>query len=679
LVRARTGRATIVAAAGSFHGKTLGALAATGQPHHAAGFGALPPGFAHVPFGDAEALATRLAVGDVAAVLLEPIQGERGVFVPPAGYLRRARELCTQHGAALVLDEIQTGLGRTGPLFAGDAEGVTPDLMLVAKGLGGGLMPLGALLVAAPFWDEHFALAHSSTFANNNLACRVGLAVLDELDTLTETARKGERLLAGLRRIAARYGRAVAEVRGRGLLCALELRPSCEGLFLSYLAHQGLYAYAVAATLAERCSVLLLPTLGEAPVLRVAPPLIITDEQIDLIVDALESVCAQLDRGAADVVARALGAFEPPPARERARVTLPLPAPPAPPRAHSYGFLVHYTQPRDVLVTDPSLARVGDEELASFRAYVAELPAGVVLRAPPVRSPTGAVADGVIMALPWLPADMARLGRRRVGAEIERAVDLCARLGAGVVGLGGYTTPYSRRGLAVAGRGPAITTGNTLTAAMAVAAARRAVDERGLDFSALCVGVVGARGSVGALAARRLAHHRPRRLILVGNPQSGTAALAALGRALPCEVEVTTDVARLAACELVLTAAAGARPALAEAPLRPGAIVCDVARPPDVPPEVRARRDLTVLDGGLVALPEPTLRFGAGNLQGLPDGVQLACLGETLLMALEGESRDRGLGDDIPVEEIDQVLALAVKHGFRLPAAPRARAAEVRP
>ena len=150
LVRARTGRSLVLAATGAYHGKTLGALSLTGRAEHAEGFGPLAPGVDHVPFGDADALEARLAraPGPIAALFLEPIQGEGGVIVPPAGYLARARALCSRHGIALVLDEIQTGLGRTGRLFACEEEGVTPDVLLIGKGLGGGLFPLSACLVA---------------------------------------------------------------------------------------------------------------------------------------------------------------------------------------------------------------------------------------------------------------------------------------------------------------------------------------------------------------------------------------------------------------------------------------------------------------------------------------------------------------------------------------------------
>jgi acetylornithine/succinyldiaminopimelate/putrescine aminotransferase len=211
LVRARTGRSTILSASGSFHGKTLGALALNGQTHHGEGFGPPAPGFERVEFGDAQALAARFAgnAHDIAALFLEPIQGERGVHLPPAGYLARARELCTQYGAALVLDEVQTGLGRTGAMFACEHEGIAPDVMVLGKALGGGLFALSACLASAQWWDHGFALRHSSTFANNNIACRVGLAVLDQLiggGLCQEAARKGIRLAARLERLGRRAG-----------------------------------------------------------------------------------------------------------------------------------------------------------------------------------------------------------------------------------------------------------------------------------------------------------------------------------------------------------------------------------------------------------------------------------------------------------------------------------------
>jgi len=690
LVRARTGRSLVLAATGAYHGKTLGALALTGR-EHAEGFGPLVPGVDHVPFGDADALEARLAraPGPIAALFLEPIQGEGGVIVPPPGYLARVRELCSRHGVALVLDEIQTGLGRTGRLFACEHEGVTPDVLLIGKGLGGGLFPLAACLVADDWWDERFALGHSSTFANNNVAAAVGGAVLRALagegntpGLVARAAARGERLGAGLRRLAARYPRVVADARGRGLLWALQLRPADEaqGLLLGYLQHQGLYAYAAAAVLAEQSSVLALPTLGSDNVLRIAPPLVVSDEEIDLIVDGIESMCGKLARNPCETIVRNMGWLRDPDqhdagAEARTNRPPPTPAPMPAPRMGARGehrrwaFLVHYTRPEDVWVTEPGLARLSDAELASYCAHVGELPAGLCLRTAVLRSPTGAEADGLIIALPLLAEEMMRRGRRAMAPAIARAVDLAIGLGADVVGLGGFTAPLSGRGAAVTGRGAPITTGNALTAAAAFEAARAEASARGLAITDARVAVLGARGSVGALMARLVARERPRQLVLVGSPHGDPAPLAALARdlaALGVNVAATADATQVAGCELVLSATGAARPVLDALPLAAGTIVCDVARPHDAGPVVRGRADLTVIDGGLIALPDRLLTFGPGNLQGLPPGIALACLSETILHALEGTRADFGVGDDVPVEHADRALAICRRHGFQV-------------
>ena len=169
LCRAATGRPGILSAIGSFHGKTLGALSATGNPDYQRGFAAPAPDFHQVPYGDPDALKQALAgrPGYYAALLLEPIQGEGGIIEPPPGYLAAARALCDEAGVLLALDEIQTGLGRTGAMFACEAEGVVPDVLMLAKALGGGLMPIGAVLCTEEAFSTTFAMKHSSTFAGN--------------------------------------------------------------------------------------------------------------------------------------------------------------------------------------------------------------------------------------------------------------------------------------------------------------------------------------------------------------------------------------------------------------------------------------------------------------------------------------------------------------------------------
>ncbi|WP_432975382.1 acetylornithine transaminase [Dactylosporangium sp. CA-233914] len=264
----RTGRTKIIAAEAGFHGRTMGALALTGQPAKQQPFLPLPGEVVHVPYGDTDALTA--AVDDqTAMVLLEPIQGESGVVVPPAGYLTAAREITRRHGALLALDEVQTGIGRTGYWFAHQAEGVRPDVVTLAKGLGGGL-PLGAMVA----FDDAATLlgpgTHASTFGGNPVCCAAALAVLDTIERehlLDATKRIGERIRRGVEALGHPL---VTGVRGAGLLLGIALRGPAAGALAAVMRDKGFLAQAV-----------------QPDVLRVAPPLILTEEQADAFVAAL--------------------------------------------------------------------------------------------------------------------------------------------------------------------------------------------------------------------------------------------------------------------------------------------------------------------------------------------------------------------------------------------------------
>jgi acetylornithine aminotransferase len=258
----RTGRIRVVAAEGGFHGRTMGALALTGQPAKAAPFRPLPGDVVHVPYGDADALASAVD-GNTAMVLLEPIQGENGVVVPPAGYLAAAREITARNGALLALDEVQTGVGRTGHWFACQADGVEADVITLAKGLGGGL-PLGACLAFGEAATLLQPGMHATTFGGNPVCCAAGLAVLDTIATdglLDRAKRLGERLRHG---VEATGSPLVSHVRGAGLLLGIVLTADASPGLAAALQDAGYLAQAV-----------------KPDVLRLAPPLILTDEQAD--------------------------------------------------------------------------------------------------------------------------------------------------------------------------------------------------------------------------------------------------------------------------------------------------------------------------------------------------------------------------------------------------------------
>ena len=229
LCRSATGRLGILSTKQGFHGLTTGAVSVTGSAAFRDGFVAADPNYQHVPFGDVEALKNVLAqrAAQLAAFVVEPIQGEAGILVPPPGYLAEARRLCTQFGVLMVVDEVQTGLGRTGAMFASDHAGVAPDVLLLAKALGGGLVPIGAVLCRSEAYSDRFGLRHSSTFAGNALACQAGLASLDLLQAnqqalVRHVAECGRYLQQQLQALQANYPALVREVRGTGYMQAIE-------------------------------------------------------------------------------------------------------------------------------------------------------------------------------------------------------------------------------------------------------------------------------------------------------------------------------------------------------------------------------------------------------------------------------------------------------------------------
>lgn len=306
MARIATGKQVFIHCTGAFHGKTLGALSVGGREKYKTPFQPLIPGCVEVPFGDIRALEQALDQHRCAAVIMEPVQGEAGVIVPPEGYLKQVRELTDAHDTLLILDEVQTGLGRTGTMFACEHEGVVPDIMCLAKALGGGVMPLGATVATRKVWEKAYgglskAVLHTSTFGGGARACAAGLVTISKLveENLAERARDlGEYFLNGLRTLQKSY-KTIKEVRGKGLLIGLEFDKPVEGLLDKLTAGainefaKEYYASLVAGELLGKHQVITAYTLNNPNVMRLEPPLTVTKDQIDYVLNALEDIFSQ--------------------------------------------------------------------------------------------------------------------------------------------------------------------------------------------------------------------------------------------------------------------------------------------------------------------------------------------------------------------------------------------------
>ena len=300
--RAHTGRRGLLFAEGAFHGLTCGALSLMGDGSWREGFGPLLPDVKPVPFGDLKSLAAELSTRTHAAFFVETIQGEGGIRIPTAEYLQGAQALCRQYGSLFVLDEVQTGLYRTGRFLAAHHFGLDPDMVILAKALSGGLVPVGAVLLAEPIYNSVYsslkrAIIHTSTYSENNLAMRAGLATLDvmESERLGERARALGQFLLQRLQAALADNEMVREVRGLGLFCGVEFQaPRSLALRASFEAfmriHPGMFGQVLVMQLFREKGILTQICGNNFLVLKVAPPLVVEDEQVDEFVIKMREV-----------------------------------------------------------------------------------------------------------------------------------------------------------------------------------------------------------------------------------------------------------------------------------------------------------------------------------------------------------------------------------------------------
>jgi acetylornithine/succinyldiaminopimelate/putrescine aminotransferase/acyl-coenzyme A synthetase/AMP-(fatty) acid ligase/predicted amino acid dehydrogenase len=723
--RAATRRKGVIYALGSFHGKTMGALAVTGSAKYQAPFFTPVDDFHAVQYGSVDAIAEALAqhAATTACVILEPIQGEGGIVVPPEGYLAAVRELCDRHGVLLVLDEVQTGLGRTGTLFACEAEGVVPDVMTLSKALGGGVVPIGCCLLREQAFSEDFALYHSSTFAGNGLACTVAHSVLEQFQDetqgiLTNVQACGQYLLNGLNTLAKSYPEVVRSVRGRGLLLGIELgfmrSPECGrfGAMLEALSDQGVLIPVVSSYLLEVHGVRTAPTLTSGHVLRIEPPLNVSLDECDQFLCALGHMLHILASGDSGALIEHLILDEHERGQLRVLVTpekhpATVPAQPQP-QDSRVAFLVHTLDEQSVTEFDSSLQRFGTRAL--YRA--AKL--GDQFLKPFVAGRTRIVSGDAsvyceFISVPKLPESLQALSVDDAEAEIAGALLLAKERGAELVGLGAYTSVVTQGGTRVTKYGIPVTTGNTYTVITAFLAAEEAAARIGLSLANAHMVVVGATGMIGSSLVDTYLG-RTGRLSLIGNPMRPDAsrrrllshltatlaeevsgdpermarlsvdpdarrlmesgAYADLAQmmvngdsALPVTCDVVVDP-YLPDADIVICATSSTEILIDVARLKRGAILLDLSRPANVARAMLdTRPDVLFIDGGVVAFPNlPDLGLDFG----FPRGHGFACMAETVMLGLARRFEHCSIGVRIDRPTRNLVGGLAQRYGFEL-------------
>ncbi len=636
--------------------------------------------------------------------------------MPPTDYLAAVRDLCTRAGVLMVVDEIQTGLGRTGEMFACLAAGVEPDVMTLAKALGGGLMPIGAVLCSEAAYSESFALRHSSTFAANTLACRAGLAALEMLTAddgalVRQVKRNGARLKEGLLELQRRHPQWIAEVLGQGFLLGVRFagdRWQWPERLLGVALEQEFFTPLVASYLLNVEGVRVAPTLNGKSVIRIEPALTMTWPQCQQLLVALERTLAVFDTGDTGRILASISAGRPLPAMRPARAdrswvqAIPRPA------ERRFAFLMHPLDHSGIVDLDPTLARLEDHTLERVFDTASSMLDPFVMSHGRVVAKTGETIYGEFITLPRTAQQLVQMSQAEAAAYVRAALHLARDRGAQLVGLGAFTSVVTLGGRVVADEGVPVTTGNSYAAVASAEAALRAIAlSGGHAESPPSTAIVGATGAIGRAMALLLAGEVGQ-LTLVGNPKSSSChvrqrllARAAdlvdfiaarhgegsefkpntfAARLLECspgssdemiaELErdgwlVLTQATRSAvrAARLVVTATSGTDVVIGPDDLQHRAVVCDVSRPANVSRHVTsARPDVLVIDGGIIAVPPGSLISPIG----LGAGLVYACMAETMMLTLAGELRNTSLGTDLSPDTLQRLRVLADQYGFEV-------------
>jgi len=731
LCRSATGRKGILTTSNSFHGKTLGALSATGNPDYQKAFYAPVEGFSTIEYGQLAALekALKEAPDFYAAFIVEPIQGEGGIVVPPAGYLKKAKEICHEYGVIFVLDEVQTGLGRTGSLFACEQEGVSPDVMLLAKALGGGLIPVGACLCTEEVYNEDFANKHSSTFAGNTLACRVGLKVLEILtrnnnQLIMQVKEKGREFKERLEALQKKYPTIVKSIRGKGYMLGIEFnidRETFPGSLLGIMAEQELLTPIISSYLLNKEKIRVAPTLNGNSVIRIEPSLIMTREQCIQAVNGIENMLKILQEGnTARLISFLIDADDDRDYPSYSSEYYNAARPGEKEDEGRFAFLVHPLDLNNYPEFDESLKAFSERELKELTTRWNNLVEPFVVGRTRVKAPSGKEIYGEFIAIPHTTEELLEMPRDEALNQVKKAIELGRERGAKIVGLGAYTSVVTMGGLYVRNLDVPITTGNSYTVVAAVDAVLNALERLDIAPESSVTAIVGATGSIGKGAAMLMAQSVSR-LLLLGNPNNEASSIKRLTRIAgeiyqfiasqlannvsfvpgsigdrvqqleefpaaeaslnefvdfaeriskdnpgQSPIVISTEIKEmLPLADVTISATNSIAQFITPDILKHGAVVCDISRPKNVSENVDRERPDILVIDGGVI--EVPGKPSMGWNFGFEKGLVYACMAETMLLALDHHYENTSIGSSgVNLESILYTRKLAEEHGFKL-------------
>ncbi len=551
MAASKTGRTKILSTNNSFHGKTMGAALATGNQYYSEIFYPPHENFSHVPFNDYEQLEKALSTKLFSAFIIEPIQGEGGMVEASKGYLKHCENLCNKYGTLLIVDEIQTGLGRTGTLFSCEKENIKPDILLVAKALSGGIFPISACIANERSWSSEFSKRHSSTFANNDLACSIAFKVLQKItgdrSVLSNINIIGSYLKESLIMLVKDFPGVFKKTSGQGLMQGISLMPweESESYLICSAGESGYSVPIVSSYLLNEHKIFTVPTLNASDVLRIQPNYMVTKQEVDQLIFALRDVGRLIRNDSFEGIIRSTIGL-PPIQSEKNNIRRVLknnyPSPKGS-KLGTFAFLIHPTSTRDIVESMPngSIAYTKGEanrivEWSNQLKSINSL-ASAACHIPAFPSKDSGYIEGWFISCPLLPQELIRLSKLKKMELLQSYIEVAKEKGANVIGLGAYTSIISRSGTSIADCGIPITTGNSYTALTVTNSIRKICDQKDRKLGGQHLAVVGASGSVGRLAALDLGPECAR-ISLIGNikNKSNTTKLESVAGELLIEI-----------------------------------------------------------------------------------------------------------------------------------------------
>lgn len=718
--RLATDRLRFIAAVNGCHGQSVGGLSVT-HTEEDNQFAALA-GTIFVPFGDLTAMEEVMKedADSIAAVILEPVQGYGGVKMASQAYFQAVRALCDTYGVILIFDEIMTGVGRTGHLFASEWLGVSPDILLLGKALGGGVMPISACLFNERAATDSIFFQHLSSHVGNRLAATAAHAMLDHLEendgaVLGHISAMGARLDTVHKTLHQRFPHMIKETRGKGLLHAIEfthsdvVRSGGHGALLELANAMKQIPELITGNLLSR-GARVSPALNAENVLMIAPSYDIQPSDIDTYETLLTNCLTSIDqRRTPDVISHLSGVTE--------YVDVPLmqgerldvePVGEIGPDEGRFAFILHWLEANDIQMLDPTLRALPRSAREKLARQLGEIGKPSVLSRVRIRGEDGSTAVGDFIAIPCSARQLMDMDPEESAQRVQEAVNLGVERGARIVGLGGYTSIVTRAGMTIDPLGAALTTGNGFTIEAALMAAEYGCSTLGRDQSKVTAAIVGAAGSIGSGLVQILVG-RVARLYLIVNPTSprvksvnrlkrslvvalkaykakelvakeGTIlhragekfddfeSIEALASALlddPDFFVISDDCkASLKHAEIVYSATNSTDKLISPEDLRPKSMVCDLSRPGNISYRCREEReDVLLFDGGVMAFPGgPELGLGYD----MPKGVSFACVAETAILALKKHYKNTSVGASPSHSEIAMLREFASDTGFKL-------------